>query len=236
MPLTPSRMVFTRTVLTRTVLTRTVLTRYGTAWVYLVCFSVAEIVYALLSTHDQAAVIGWASTNVHNLGRDPVGCVIASAFVTQEFAWAWPALIAVAMFSANRVLGNWRTALVCAAGHVIGTLVSEGIQGYRVAHGLLPASGRFIVDVGPSYVVVSAITVAVLYGPWLLRVAAAFELFLLVYIGDIFGGLSTLVVSAVGHATAIAVSVVLGSLLVWQQWRRRRRRLLREGPAPAAAG
>jgi hypothetical protein len=220
----------------RLTLPRTVFTRYGTAWVYLIGFTIAEIVYALLSAHDQAAVIGWASTNVHNLRHDPVGCVIASAFVTQEFAWAWPALIAVAMFSANRVLGNWRTALVCAAGHVIGTLVSEGIQGYRVAHGLLPPSGRFIVDVGPSYVVVSAITVVVLFGPWLLRAVAVFELFLLVYVGNIFGGLSTLVVSAVGHATAIAVSVVLGSVLIWQQWRHRRRQLLREGPAPAGVG
>lgn len=39
---------------------------------------------------------------------------------------------------AGEVLGNWRTAVVCAAGHVVGTLVSEGIVGYRVSHGALP--------------------------------------------------------------------------------------------------
>jgi membrane associated rhomboid family serine protease len=213
---------------------RTLFTRYATAWVYLIAFTVAEIVYALLPTRDKNAVIRWASTNVHNLQHDPIGCLIASAFVTQEFALAWPALIAMAMFGANRVLGNWRTALVCAAGHVIGTLVSEGIEGYRVAHGLLPPSDRYIVDVGPSYVVVSAIAVAVLYGPWLARAAAAVNLFLLVYVGNIFGGLSTLEVAAVGHAAALTVSVLLGSLLVWRL--RRRRQLLHEGPAPAAAG
>ena len=70
------------------------------------------------------------------------GSLVASAFVTQTFATAWPALIALAMFGANRVLGNWRTALVCAAGQVTGTLVSEAIVGYRVSRGLLPAADR----------------------------------------------------------------------------------------------
>ena len=97
---------------------------------------------------------------------------MASAFVTQTFATAWPALIALAMFGANRVLGNWRTALVCAAGQVAGTLVSEAIAGYRVSRGLPPAAGRYIIGVGPSYVVVSAIVVALLYGSWLARAAA----------------------------------------------------------------
>jgi len=118
------------------------------------------------------------------------------------------------------VLGNWRTALVCAAGHVIGTFVSEGIVGYRVSHGSLPAADRYLIDVGPSYVVVTAIAVVLLYGSWLARAAAALDLVLLVAVGNIFGGLSKLAVSAVGHTTAIAVGVILGSLLVWQLRRR----------------
>ena len=73
---------------------------------------------------------------------------------------------------------------------------------------------------GPSYVVVSAIAVALLYGSWLARAAAALDLALLVVVGNIFGGLSQLAVSAVGHVTAITVAVILGSLLVWQLRRR----------------
>jgi len=38
------------------------------------------------------------------------------------------------------VLGNWRTAVACTVAHVIGTLVSEGVVAYRVAHDLLPPS------------------------------------------------------------------------------------------------
>jgi hypothetical protein len=218
---------------------KTVFTSYAVAWVYLGCFIVAEVIYALLSPQDQAALVSWASTSVHNLHHDPVGSLVVSAFVTQGFPLAWPVLIALALFGANGALGNWRTAAVCVAGHVIGTLVSEGIVGYRVDRGLLPPSDRYLIDVGPSYVVVSAIMVALLYGSWLARAAAALDLALLVVVGDIFAGLTSLNVSAVGHVTAMAVGVVGGSLLAWQR-RRRRRRQHRSGPAlgedPAGAG
>lgn len=193
---------------------------YAVAWVYLIGFVIIEVVCVELSPHDRSAFTVWASTSVHNLQHDPVGSLVVSAFVTQGYWLAWPFLIALALFGANKVLGNWRTALVCAAGHVIGTLVSEGIVGYRVSHGSLPAADRYLIDVGPSYVVVTAIAVVLLYGSWLARAAAALDLVLLVAVGNIFGGLSKLAVSAVGHTTAIAVGVILGSLLVWQLRRR----------------
>ncbi len=214
---------------------RTIFTCYAVAWLYLAGFVLAGGIYAALTRSGQAAVIGWASTSVHNLGHHPAGSLVASAFVTPAFAAAWPALIALAMFGACRVLGNWRTALVCAAGQVIGTLVSEGIVGYRIARGLLPASDRYIIDVGPSYVIVSAIVVALLYGGWLARAAAAVDLALLVFAGNIFGGLSRLEVAAVGHVTAMAVAAAVGSLLRWQL-RTRQHRPRRENPAGARAG
>ena len=211
---------------------KTIFTCYAAAWLYLAGFVLAEVIYAGLPPRGQAALTAWASTNVHNLSHDPVGSLVVSAFVTGESATAWPAAIALAMFGANRVLGNWRTVLVCAAGHVIGTLVSEGIVGYRLSRGLLPAPDRYLIDVGPSYVVVSAIVVALLYGSWLARVAAALDLALLVLAGNIFGGLSQLSVPAVGHVTAIIVAAVAGSLLVWH--RRARARTLACDPGGAA--
>jgi hypothetical protein len=51
-------------------------------------------------------------------------------------------------------------------------------------------------------VVVSPIVLALLYGSWLARAAAALDLLLLVVVGNIFGGLSDLDVAAVGHVTA----------------------------------
>ena len=195
--------------------------RYAVAWLYLVGFVIAEVVYAALSPHDQSAVLQWASTNVVNLHHDPVGSLAASMFIPAARVTSWPALIALALFGANRVLGNWRTAVVCAAGHVIGTLVSEGIVDDRVTHGLLPASDTRILDVGPSYIVVSAIAVAVLYGSWPARMAATLDLAALVFVGHIFSGLSTLDVAAVGHTAAITTAVLLGGLLAWQVRRSR---------------
>src|ERR1700722_10545524 len=206
---------------------RAVFTRYAVAWCYLAAFVLTELVYAVLPDHDQAAVLAWASTNVHNLARDPVGSMIASAFFPTGALLAWPVLIALAMFGANAVLGNWRTAVTCVAGHVIGTLVSEGILAYQIAHGTRPTADRFITDVGPSYVVVTAIAVGLLWGRWPVRCAAALDLAALIFVGDIFGGISHLAVAAVGHATALFTGCTLGSLLAWQ---RRRRDRLAAGP------
>ena len=199
----------------------TLLSRYAVAWAYLAGFVIAELIYAALPSSDQTAVLRWASTNVVNLHHDPVGSLAASAFIAPAFATSWPFLIALALFGANRALGNWRTAVVCGAGHVLGTLVSEGIVDYRVTHGALPASATRILDVGPSYIVVAAIAVAVLYGSWPARVAAAVDFALLVLAGNIFGGLTKLDVAAVGHLTAIMVAVAAGSLLAWQRRRSR---------------
>src|SRR5260221_14782860 len=118
---------------------KTIFTAHAVAWLYLAGFVLAEVIYAGLSPRDQAAITTWASTNVHNLSRYPVDSLITSAFVTGAFVTAWPILIALALFGASGLLGSWRTALVCAAGHVFGTLVSEGIVGYRVSRGQRPA-------------------------------------------------------------------------------------------------
>ncbi|HEV3357300.1 MAG TPA: rhomboid-like protein [Pseudonocardiaceae bacterium] len=189
---------------------------YAVAWVYLALFTAVDLTLVLLSPSDASAVREWASTNVVNLRHDPLGSLVVSAFVPGEQAIAWPFLIAMALFGANRVLGNRRTVIVCVAGHVLGTLVSEGIAAYRIEQGQLPESAAHIIDVGPSYVVVAAIAVAVLYGSWLVRIVAAVDLLLLIFLGGIFDGLTTLEVSAVGHTTSILVAAVLGSALVWR--------------------
>jgi hypothetical protein len=198
--------------------------RYGFACAYLACYLVVELAYVLLDPHAQVTLTAWASTNVANLEHEPVGPLVLSAFVGPGYLLVWPVLIALATFPANRALGNTRTALVCVAGHVIGTLVSEGIVAFRVDAGQLPAADRYLTDVGPSYVVVSAIVIAVICGTWLGRAAALLDFALLVFGGDIFGGLSHLDVAAVGHLTAMITAAVLTAVLA------RRGR-----PAPAVA-
>jgi hypothetical protein len=189
------------------------------AWVYLACFGVASAGYALLTPHAQAALIGWASTSVANLEREPAGPLVVSAFLAPSYFLAWPTLILLALPGAGRAVGCARAAGICAAGHVIGTLASEGIVGYRIGAGQLPPADRHLIDVGPSYVVVSAVVVAGLCGSRLARAAALADFAVLAFPGHIFGGLSHLDVSAVGHLTAaVTAAAVAGPMLA----RRRR--------------
>jgi hypothetical protein len=164
--------------------------------------------------------VAFASTSVANLEHDPVGCLTMSAFVTGGGLGgtvAWLPLIAVALCGAVRTAGARRTVGVTAAGHVAGTLVSEGIVAWRVASGALPDSYRHLTDVGPSYVVVSALVLTLLSAPWSWRdrpawpwrVAAAAGMLLLVYPGQIFSGLVSLDVAAVGHVTTITAALLL---------------------------
>ena len=154
--------------------------RYAFAVAYLGGFAAVELGYALLNPSAQARLIAWASTNVANLEHEPVGPLLLSAFVTPGYFAVWPVLIALAVFGANRALGNARTALVCLAGHVIGSLLSEGIVAYRIETGQLSAANRYLSDVGPSYVVVSAVVIALARGTWRARTLAAADLVILV--------------------------------------------------------
>ena len=191
--------------------------RYGFATAYLAGFLVAELTYAQLSPGAQARLIAWASTNVANLEHEPVGPLLLSVLVTPGFFAAWPVLIALAVFGANRALGNTRTALICLAGHVIGSVVSEGIVAWQIEAGRLPVADRGLSDVGPSYVVVSAIVIALACGSWAARTRAAAGLVLLVFPGHIFEGLSQLDVAAVGHITAMLTAAVATALILIRQ-------------------
>lgn len=218
---------------------RTPVTRYAFAGAFGACFVLVQLVYSQLDPAAQARLVAWASTNVANLEHEPVLPLLVSAFVAPGYAAAWPVLIAPALFGANRALGNGRTALVCLAGQVIGTLVSEGIVACRVDAGQLPEASRHLSDVGPSYVVVSAVVVALAVrrqppsqqsGGWLVRALAAVDLVILVFPGNIFGGLSQLDVAAVGHLTAMLTGAVASALIL-----RRRHRSLPSLPADAEA-
>jgi hypothetical protein len=183
------------------------LRRYAFTCCYLGLYVVIEIVYAHLGAHAQGMVAAWASTSVANLEHDPVGTLIASAFIGQGDDIAWPALIALTLFPANHALGNARIAVTCLAGNVVGSLISEGIIAYRVDVGQLPLSYRHLIDVGPSYVVMAAVAAALICGGWVARISAGFVLGILVFIGDIFAGLSALDVAAVGHLTSAATGI-----------------------------
>ncbi len=190
---------------------------YAAATVFLVLFAIGGLVTIVLSTRESAALLLWASTNVASLRHHPVPALVLSAFLPSGWPFAWLAPIAATMFGANRAVGTARLALICAAGHLIGTGVSEGIVAYRVDRRSLPPSWLHIQDVGPSYVVVSAIVVAVMFGTRPTRILALAVFAFLVFVSHIFAGLTSLQVAAVGHLTAIVTAVALGLMLAGRQ-------------------
>jgi hypothetical protein len=185
--------------------------RYAVAWLYLGVYSLLAVIYAFLTSREQAGLVAWSSTNLVNLRHNPAGSLLASAFIPGNPWIAWVVLGATGLFTVNGLLGNVRTALLLLSGQVLGTLLSEGIVGYKVDHAMLPASARTIVDVGPSYIVVCALVAAILYGSRLQRVAAGASFAVLA--PHIFRGITHLDVTAVGHLTAVTTGAVLGALL-----------------------
>ena len=182
-----------------------------------------------LSAHDQAGQLvwlRWASTNVSNLQHRPVSVLVLSAFLPDGHATVWVVLSVVGLGCTERVLGSLRTAALVAGGHLVGTAVSEGILGYRVQVGQLSAQYRHIIDVGPSFVVVTGLAAALVLGGLWPRIIAGGCLLALA--PSLLDGLTNLDVAAVGHLCAAATGVVGGGLLG------RRRRTSR--PESAGAG
>ena len=171
---------------------------------YLGCFLAVELAYTLLDPPAQARLIAWASTNVANLEHEPVGPLLVSAFVTPGYFGAWPVLIALAAL--RREPGpRQRQDGAGLPGRARDRIpVSEGIVAYRIDAPQLSAANRYLSDVGLSYVVLSAIVIALACGTWLARMLAAVDLDEPLFPGHIFAGLSQLDVTAVGHLTAMS--------------------------------
>jgi hypothetical protein len=165
------------------------------------------------------AVVRFASTNLDNLHTHPVASLLLSAFVVEDSPVGWIVLGLVGLAAVGWVLGGWRTALLVAVAHVLGTLVSQGILAHRIASGAAPAADRAMVDVGASYVVVCALAAGIAYSRWPGRLACVVGFALVA--PHLFGGLTRWEVPAVGHVCAIAVGLGLGWPLAWAATRRR---------------
>jgi hypothetical protein len=190
-----------------------------TAVVYVGLFAVTNAVVRTRPARTQHALLDWASTNLVNLPRHPVGALVVSAFVDDSNILDWIVLGLIGLVCAGHTLGNLRCALVVAVAHVVATLVSEGILALRIAEGAAPITGRTILDIGPSYVIVAALVTGIAYGRWPARIASAIAFALLA--PHLFVGLTDLDVSAVGHSVVILTSLVMGYFLR-NSWRSRR--------------
>jgi hypothetical protein len=162
-------------------------------------------VQALVPDRTATLLVDWASTDLDNLGRNPLGSMLASAFVVGDDLPAWVLLALVGLGTVGRRYGALRVTALVVAAHVVGTVVSQGITAWRLAAGAAEEAERYALDVGPSYVVVGALAAGLVAGGLHGRVLCALGLGLLSPF--LFVGLTDLDVAAVGHLTALVVGL-----------------------------
>jgi hypothetical protein len=127
--------------------------RAPATYAYLVILLVTTWVLATSSSSVAHQLLLERSTNLHELARDPVRVLLASAFfVTSAPAWlGWVVLFTALAAPIEHRIGSGRTVAIFAIGHVGATLVTA--VGLRLAlrGDLVESSVVRAVDVGASY-------------------------------------------------------------------------------------
>jgi hypothetical protein len=201
---------------------------------YAIVLLVANVFMTILSSRDQTAVAQAASTNITHLALDPLLVLPASAVIDLGGSrWIWIPLTLFLLGGIERRLGLGRTVIVAFGAHVIASLVSEGLLLVRIAWHLQPRSEMNILDVGPSYVILAALSGCLVIGSWRLR-AGAFVIGALIIPG-LMTRLPELDMSAVGHLLAIILGATFAGYLASARSRERAAMLRQAGVKAAAA-
>ncbi|MFI9806577.1 rhomboid-like protein [Streptomyces sp. NPDC052301] len=109
------------------------------------------------------------STNIHELSRNPVRVLVASAMWIDGGHWL-PYVLLYTVFHApaERWLGTVRWLVVCALAHVLASLISELALLRAIRDGMAPHSAVNTLDIGVSYALAGVIAVLVyrIAVPW----------------------------------------------------------------------
>ncbi|MDI3418036.1 rhomboid-like protein [Streptomyces luteolus] len=173
-------------------------------YVWLALLFVTTVALRQMSPAFEEQFLRQRSTNLHGLSRNPVRVLISSAFWIDGATW-WPYALLYSVFHApaERWLGTLRWLAVCAAAHVLATLVSEGLLAWAIRHGRAPASAADTLDVGVSYALAGVVAVLTYRLPGRWRGPYLFAVLL-------FYGLPLAVdrtFTDVGHAVAVLVGL-----------------------------
>ncbi|MFE1925625.1 rhomboid-like protein [Streptomyces asoensis] len=137
--------------------------------VWLTVLFVTTVALHHMSPEFEQEFLRRRSTNLHELSRHPVRVLVASAMWTDGGSWL-PYVVLYSVFHARaeRWLGTARWLAVCAAAHVLATLLSEGMLAKAIRDGLAPRSAADTLDVGVSYALSGVVAVLVyrIRPPW----------------------------------------------------------------------
>ena len=138
-------------------------------YVWLLVLFFTTIALHHMSPHFEERFLRQRSTNIHQLSQDPLRAFITSAMWIDGGHWLpYAALYTVFHAQAERWLGTVRWLAVCAAAHVLASLVSEGALLQAIRDGMAPHSAVNTLDFGVSYALAGVVGVLTyrLAAPW----------------------------------------------------------------------
>ena len=152
-----------------------------------------------------------ASTNLHNMRREPVQVLVASAFWTDGgFPWTIIIGFLTVMAFAERWLGTLRWIMVFACGHIGASLIVVTGIAFAVHHHLIPLHIVVASDVGSSYGSTAILAALAYHLRGALR--ALWAAGLLGWFG--FAAWHGRTFTDYGHLTALLIGFVVGSAAV----------------------
>lgn len=129
---------------------------------YLLVLLASTITLYLVPAGTAHALLAGSSTNLVELGSHPLRVLVASALWLPGHDWPTYAVgFTFALAPLERRLGTWRTLAVVAFGHVGVTLLTEGGVGVEILRHARPVAEAHQLDVGASYVLMTAVGAAI---------------------------------------------------------------------------
>ncbi|WP_053851292.1 rhomboid-like protein [Streptomyces sp. NRRL B-24085] len=171
-------------------------------YVWLAVLFVTTVALHHMSPEFEEQFLRQRSTNIHELSRHPVRVLVSSAMWIDSGHWL-PYVVLYSLFHApaERWLGTARWLAVCAAAHVLATLISEGALLWGIRHGMAPASAVNTLDIGVSYALAGVVAVLVYRVPEPWRYVYGFAV-LVVYAVPLVTGRTF---TDLGHFTAALI-------------------------------
>lgn len=172
-------------------------------YLWLVVLLATTVVQHRVSPDTLDSILGSRSTNLANLFHDPLRAFFGSLFWLDGAYWV-PYFLGFTIFlaTAERWMGSLRYLIVGLTGHILATLISQGLVGAAIAQGVANPSLRYATDVGVSYFMAAVIGVLSYYvpRPWRWVYIAGTMLVFYAPLLDL-----PVTFTAVGHASALTI-------------------------------
>jgi rhomboid family protein len=176
---------------------------------YVTVVGITTIVLGGMTPSGKVHVLRHLSTNLHNMGNDPIRVLVASAFVVRGSVTSWLVPMALVLVPAELWFGSLRTLVVAVVGHVGASLATTAGIWWVTLGGKTHPHLVHTVDVGVSYVVY-AVAASLVY-----RLPARWRV---VPITAMVGaGVRLAIVGGTytdwGHMASLAIGLSVGALL-----------------------